>query len=86
MRNSYFKTEKGDLKSVGKSVFEVLLQRNPAAAQQILDCGINTNSQVLFIKRYNLIHDEFITIKGTQFSNSFCPLSPSKRPIIQLNK
>ena len=24
MRNSYFKTEKGELKSVGKSVFEVL--------------------------------------------------------------
>ena len=30
----------------GKSVFEVLLQRNPGAAEEILNDGVLTNSQV----------------------------------------
>ena len=30
----------------GKSVFEVLLQRNPGAAEEILNAGIGTNFQV----------------------------------------
>ena len=49
-RNSSFKAAKGndELEPIGKSVFDVLLQRNPGAAEEILNFGISTNSQVIF--------------------------------------
>ena len=51
-RNSSFKAEKGknELEPIGKSVFDVLLQRNPGAAEEILNFGISTNSQVICSK------------------------------------
>ena len=55
--NSFLKPEKQNdlLEPFGKSVFEVLLQRNPGAAEEILDFGISTNSQVIITCISNML-------------------------------